>query len=1326
MNFRRLFLAPAATLVALFLSTSAAWAVNKTWTGTTSTTWSTNSNWSPAGAPGGGDRAIINAGGNQPVVTANTTIDQLVVNAGATLTINNNITLTVDGGSSPVIDGSGTVLTVGAGLLTVSNGPANGVIINDTMTLGNFRVAIPNNRNLATSSGETITVNGTLTVNSGTLQIGTLVGPPSVLDVNGGLVISGTLLMRSDDSTVRVRGNWTQTGIFNAGTRSTVIMDGTAAQLFTVSNNNAANVQFDNLRISNTAATVTYAANGNLTTGFIVVDNFTLDAGTTTVIQEPALIGTAVGDTLGIGSGATLTFTQRFDPDCTIAFDIDAGAQDGTLVLQGTQLPPADTSSFGFALRAGSGTVRIEVTASQTLALANGGPYSFWDLVIQTDTGNNQVQADIITTTAAFTVLHDLYLTRCQFQIAAVTVDIFGSIISGSNTQSQLDFTGAGTLQVRGNVDLGSVSQVASAVAGPFATIYMNGTTPQTFQIRATTASQYFDIDALRVGNPAGVTVLDNPNADFTVNGQLAIDAGCLLTVRDVFDPEAPLVFAPGGGNVLRLENIVSLDSSILGSTSSAGTGTVVYAGQAIAQTVFTQQQNGTQIQYYNVTIDNTGGVVATQQNVNTLRVNGSFTILGPTSSFTSHANGMIVSKDFISNGTFTHANGTVTLNGTGIISGSAPSLTFYNLVVDGATTAETVTASRNFTTANNFQINQGHLTTPAATAVTMTANLGVTVGNGAGAAGTGSLDLVGPGSLLVANGRTFSVNATDGRFTALSNANGTPTLSHSAAGTFTATVNGQANLYGLNFSFGDVAGLSFTATATLEGLRNVRFTNASATAGSRHATIAVPNLNLDCPGCWFDATGTYNVQARGANSGMRFRFENRGTLDVPAGQGIGGPGAGETRDNDDDLAPNENGSLTDAGETTTGSLVQWVYTANIDMIGTIQGAPTPAFDWNTFSYYSTYVVMNRASFPPDTIYVLDANGDVRPGYSFTLSPFAARIAGNIYWDTEGTTHVIYFGTTTGVVYKLIDDGSSLAPPAFPDPWLTPYIDPSLQYVSTSIMSDQTNLYFGGNDNINPAAGNWKFYRINIATKNQLVGAINLGGASVTSDSSWADTVSGRMVFQAGGTNIYRIRTSNWTIDTQVNSTSVFTGQTNVPLDTLFVGEANGRMHAVNALGIASSFVERTGFPFTLNVSPIIGGAVWDNTNAARLPTLTGGRLVFGNNAGDVFLLYLYPATRTLGTNYYRVPTAGGSSLQTQPLVQDGVLYASNSNGRLYTFDLDNGAGPALMTTYTLFGNVATGDLSRDAIGSGRIYVGTNAGRVYAITPPTDPTPAIP
>jgi len=118
-------------MAALLLSASAAWAGDKTWTGATSTTWSAGTNWSPAGVPVAGDRAIINSVANNPIVTANTTIDQLVVNSGATVTINNGITLTVVGSGNPIIDGTGTVLTLGTGLLTVTGANNNGMLFND-------------------------------------------------------------------------------------------------------------------------------------------------------------------------------------------------------------------------------------------------------------------------------------------------------------------------------------------------------------------------------------------------------------------------------------------------------------------------------------------------------------------------------------------------------------------------------------------------------------------------------------------------------------------------------------------------------------------------------------------------------------------------------------------------------------------------------------------------------------------------------------------------------------------------------------------------------------------------------------------------------------------------------------------------------------------------------------------------------------------------------------------------------------------------------------------------------------------------------------------
>jgi hypothetical protein len=314
------------------------------------------------------------------------------------------------------------------------------------------------------------------------------------------------------------------------------------------------------------------------------------------------------------------------------------------------------------------------------------------------------------------------------------------------------------------------------------------------------------------------------------------------------------------------------------------------------------------------------------------------------------------------------------------------------------------------------------------------------------------------------------------------------------------------------------------------------------------------------------------------------------------------------------------------------------------------------------------------------------------------------------------------------LVYKLIDNGTSLAPA--PSPWDLPFFNAACQYVSTPVMSDRTNLYFGGSDNVDPnaAAANWGLYRVVISSKTLSPSAINLGKASVTGASSWADTASGRTIFQAtgavaGASSIYRVLTSSWTVNAQVNSTSAFTAPTNVPTDTLFVGEANGRMHAVNALGTAVQFVERTAFPFTLNASAVTGTAIWDNQNVSRLPTLSGGRLFFGTANGGVYQLYLYPASFSLGTNAYSVATPGGNPIQSMPLVQDGVLFVTNNKGNLFVFDADNGAGLALMTTYTWFANAATGDVSRDpTTGSGRIYVGTSAGRVYALVPPADPT----
>jgi hypothetical protein len=1313
--------------VALLLSATSAWAAPRTWTGATSTAWANPSNWA-GGVPGAADQAIIPAGaGLMPIISANATVNQLQV--FGTLTISAG-TLTVVGTTSPAIDGTGTV--TGAGLLSVTTGVNNGILINDTITLGNFTLSSTVGFNMGIPSGKTVTVVGALLINTSEIQLGTAAGAAATLDVKGSLTINanGSLIMRSSNNFVRVSGNWTQAGRFTSGTGSTVILDGAAAQTLTVTSATLANVQFENLQNSNTGGVVTYAPNGNLATGFVVLGNFTLDANTNTIIQEPAIIGNAVGDTLGIGSGATLTFTQNFDPDCTIAFDIDAGAQDGTLVLQGATLPPADTSDFGFALRAGKGTVRIEVSQNGTFNVTNGGPYSFYNLVMNT-TSNvaNQVDAQVIVLSGATVVQNTLSLTRVQLQIGSFTLSV-KDVASGLSTQSQLDFTAApGVLRATGNVDLGSVSQVAAGTAGPFATILMAGTTPQTFQVHAATASSYHDLDSFQVSNPAGVTVLDNPNADFVVNGTLTIDANCSLTVQDVFNADGPVVFRAGGGNVLRLQNLVNPDATPMGTTFTPGTGTVIYGSSTVNQIVY-GRTNGAAFSYYNLTIDNPGRV-ATQEAA-ALTVNGSFTIQNVASTFTATNNGMTVSQNFTANGAFNNGAGTVTMNGTGTIGGTSASLVFNNLAVNGLTSS-VVTAARSFTTSNTFQVIQGTLATAGVLpAITMTASIGMTVGNGAGAAGTGIFSLVGPDVLAITSPQTFSVNATDGRFTSLANANGTPTLTHSGLGTFTATVNGQANLYGLNFSFGDANGLNFSATSTIERLRNVRFTNINAAAGAHHLTITSPGIDLDCPGCFFDtvAANQFNVWAVDSAPGgtpVRLRFEFRTAANTPTA--IGGPGGGETWDGDDDT--NDDGVIA-APETTVvhgGAIVQWLYTINIDMPlaagDAIQGFPLPAFDWNTFAYYSTYAVMRSAA-GSDLLYVLDQNGDIKSFWPPAPIAGMGHIAAPPFFDTEaGVLHVLYLGTDTGQVYKLVDTSGTLALPAAA-PWNTVFTDARLTKVSSFILSDQVNLYFGG---VNNAATDALFkIQINPRTMpNTPIASLN---QPVTQYPSWSDTTTGRRLYiasnpAAGASNVYRVATSTWTIEATLAGAAPF-GATSLPNSVLFVGDAGGFMNGLPATGTPAQFTtQQAGFPFrdAAGVGTIVKTAPgWDSSNT---------RLIYGNSAGNLYTMNInqYAGTWTLNTNYFMYSTGSAVALNSIPLALDGVIYASNAQGTLYAIDAFRGAlapKQLLIRQYNL-GSPALSDLARDAdLASGRIYVTTGNGKLYALTPLADPTPLSP
>ena len=109
---------------------------------------------------------------------------------------------------------------------------------------------------------------------------------------------------------------------------------------------------------------------------------------------------------------------------------------------------------------------------------------------------------------------------------------------------------------------------------------------------------------------------------------------------------------------------------------------------------------------------------------------------------------------------------------------------------------------------------------------------------------------------------------------------------------------------------------------------------------------------------------------------------------------------------------------------------MQFVRAAESDTAGTLVGFPTAGFNWNDFTYYSTYVTFHGASAGSDVIYVRDEAGN--PLYSWTdpnLIGTSETIVGTPQWTTSGSTHYLYVAvngaaSNTGGIYRLKDTGT--------------------------------------------------------------------------------------------------------------------------------------------------------------------------------------------------------------------------------------------------------------------------------------------------------------
>jgi hypothetical protein len=595
-----------------------------------------------------------------------------------------------------------------------------------------------------------------------------------------------------------------------------------------------------------------------------------------------------------------------------------------------------------------------------------------------------------------------------------------------------------------------------------------------------------------------------------------------------------------------------------------------------------------------------------------------------------------------------------------------------------------------------------------SATGQTMSAGMTVSGGTLDGSSSTGALKLAASQTLTVSSGTLQTSTGTTAG----------PTFGAAGvAWTFSVT-GGAVSLNGAKLAgTTGTNGLNVGSGATISRLDYVDFANVPASnpgSATYLLTINQNTLSLRSTGCKFDynpttLTNLKTVRLTDAGTGVDVRawFQSKDTA-------TNGAAAGDTYDADEDTSPDDG-----VGDTGNKAVVYWSYAVATDTAGAISGVPTAAFDWNTGAFYSTYAVFNDVSGAntTDRIYVRDANG--LPVSSYDITDSNSSIVGTPLWTTESSVHVLYVATSAGKIYRLVDTAGTLA--ASTGTWAGGFSSASVTAISSPLIDDGTNLYFGGTySGANEVIG--------VAKSTKTVARHVGAAASVAAAPSWKIS-SGTTYLFVGSTApasqayIYRIAmTPTATIDaTCLAATTAIGSSTRLLSNVLYAGDGNGKLHAVDAMAAGINFKNKTGFPYqdtlvSRHATSTVGaiqGAPW--VDAAS------GFIFFGDNDGH---LYKLTAAGALEANYpIRLTTTNQIRVSPLYLAGSGVVVAGDSGGNIYYVDVKNALSqPAVFYTTTLSGTVSS--ISYNGSTS-QYMVGTSTGLFEMLPVKTDPSPTI-
>ena len=586
------------------------------------------------------------------------------------------------------------------------------------------------------------------------------------------------------------------------------------------------------------------------------------------------------------------------------------------------------------------------------------------------------------------------------------------------------------------------------------------------------------------------------------------------------------------------------------------------------------------------------------------------------------------------------------------------------------------------------------------------------------------------------------STVAIDGTFTAsnasavLSRDNGGETYSFQV-GTFTGSTP-ILDITGLIVRFTEAAGMQIDnlagtatgATTTIRHFDNITFRQAPS-GGAQYLEVYAKALNLSSGGCIFGQNGDNNFPSvalrligNGTGDGETRAVFGGTTCQSSSGNWTGGGSdricvAAAKSDDDSD----GNGIADSATASSNGAIVQFVRAAEDDTAGSVIGFPTAAFNWNTFTYYATYVAFhNAASGSSDVVYVRDELGN--PLYSWTVPAGGGAITGTPQWNSSGSTHFVYVATSAGNVYRLIDTATgttsgTLSLDTTNSPWSTNNPFSCGCTISTPLGLDASNLYWGS------TTANKSFWTLGQSTQTNPT-PITLGQAVTNTGLSMITIGSTAYAFMGVTGAILQISTAgdivaatNSSPGTQSVFGRIVVGQ-HGGATRVYAGDDGGTMWAFDAA--STTTFGTSGGLWSRNTANAIKSAPYYDylTDTVQYGTQGGTILVLGGGTGAL-----------LNSAYPYTPAGGaGDPITAAPLYNSGVLAVGSTGGKLYFLDRNTGTTPAVSiireynfgSTESVSGIAFDPTVNRYMVSTAN--ASTNDGRLYYIDLITDPTPS--